>query len=219
MKDQSKRTAIIAGATGLVGTCLLHKLLADPAYGKVIAVLRKPMARENEKLVQMVIDFDRLPGTLAGVKADHAYCCLGTTIKTAGTKEKQYVIDHDYVVQFALGSFNAGVKHVAVVSSIGANAGSSNFYLRTKGEMERDIRKIPFAGINILQPSLLLGERAEFRTGEKSAIAVMKILNPLMVGGLKKYRGVQASAVANCMIRHLLSEVNGVKVIRSDEIY
>lgn len=219
MHGPNKKTAILAGATGLVGTCLLRQLLSDPAYDTVIAVVRRPILPENNKLIQQVIDFGQLPEAIAGLHADHAFCCLGTTIKAAGTKEKQHVIDHDYVVQFAQGAFDAGARYFAVVSSIGAGAGSSNFYLRTKGEMERDLRKIPFTGIHILQPSLLLGERHEFRTGEKTAIAVMKILNPLMVGGLKKYRGVEASAVASCMIRMQLAETNGVTVTRSDEIF
>jgi uncharacterized protein YbjT (DUF2867 family) len=102
-----------------------------------------------------------------------------------------------------------------VVSSIGANAGSSNFYLRTKGEMERDLQQIPFTALFILQPSFLLGERKEFRSGEKIGIAVMKVLNPLMVGGMKKYRGVQVSAVAGCMIKQICSEKAGVMIIQS----
>jgi hypothetical protein len=100
-----------------------------------------------------------------------------------------------------------------VVSSIGAKADSSNFYLRTKGEMERDLQNIPFKSIYILQPSFLLGERKEFRTGEKTAITIMKALNPLMIGGLKKYRGVKAASVAQNMIKAVKSGENGVKII------
>jgi hypothetical protein len=207
MENQNKKTAIIAGATGLVGEQLLNQLLSDPAYGKVIAIVKKPLEITHEKLEQQVIDFGQLLAAIGGLKADHGYCCLGTTIKKAGSKEKQYIIDHDYVVEFARGCHLAGVTRFAVVSSIGANAGSSNFYLRTKGEMERDLQKIPFQGIN-----------KEFRAGEKTAVTVMKALSPLLVGGLKKYRGVQASAVAQCMIRQILSEEDGVKIIRSDEV-
>ncbi len=218
MENPVMLTAIISGATGLVGTQLLQQLLSDPGYHKIIAVVRKPLDITHEKLEQKVIDFGQLPGVFEGVKADHGYCCLGTTIKTAGSKEKQYIIDHDYVVAFARACHEAGVTGFAVVSSIGADAKSSNFYLRTKGEMERDIEKISFQGIYIVRPSFLLGERKEFRTGEKTAIAAMKVLNPLLIGGLKKYRGVGASAVAQCMIRVVRSSAGGVKFIRSDEI-
>jgi uncharacterized protein YbjT (DUF2867 family) len=102
MTANQKMTAIISGATGLVGEQLLNQLLSDPAYGKVIAVVRKPLEIIHEKLEQQVIDFAQLPAALAGIKADHGYCCLGTTLKTAGSKERQYIIDHDYVVWFAL---------------------------------------------------------------------------------------------------------------------
>ena len=207
------KTAIIAGATGLVGEQLLQQLLADPVYGKVIAILRKPLEMIHEKLEQHVIDFGQLPGAISGLTADHGYCCLGTTIKAAGSKEKQYIIDHDYVVAFAAGCQAAAVSRFAVVSSIGADATSSNFYLRTKGEMERDIQKIPFKAIYILRPSFLLGERKEIRAGEKAAIVLMKVLGPLMIGGLKKYRGVQATDVARMMISRIRTETDGVRIV------
>jgi uncharacterized protein YbjT (DUF2867 family) len=213
MENSEKRTAIISGATGLVGEQLLNQLLSDAVYRKVIAIVRKPMDLVHEKLEQKVIDFGQLPETITGLKADDGYCCLGTTIKAAGSKERQYVIDHDYVVEFAKGCHQTGVTRFAVVSSIGANADSANFYLRTKGEMECDLKKIPFKAIFILQPSMLLGGRKEFRAGEKAAIALMHVMNPLMIGGLKRYRGVQASDVARCMISHIISAENGVKII------
>ena len=150
--------------------------------------------------------------------ADHGFCCLGTTIKTAGSKEKQYIIDHDYVVGFARACHAAGVTRFAVVSSIGASPSSGNFYLRTKGEMERDLQKIPFDALYILKPSFLMGDRKESRPGEKTGIAVMKFLMPVMVFGLKKYRGVPATNVACCMISAVNSNNLGINVIMSDKI-
>ncbi len=218
MENQPKKTAIVAGATGLVGEQLIRQLMSDPAYVKVIAVVRKKLEVSHEKLKQEVIDFGKLPEVIANLYADHGFCCLGTTIKKAGSKDKQYLIDHDYVISFARGCHSAGISRFAVVSSIGANADSSNFYLRTKGEMEHDLQKIPFKTLCIFQPSLLIGDRKEFRAGEKGATFIMKALNPLMIGGLKKYRGVLAATVAQCMIRQLISDDTGVKIIRSDEI-
>ncbi|MEI7661131.1 MAG: oxidoreductase [Bacteroidota bacterium] len=217
-KETGNFTAIISGASGLVGEQLLKQLLDHQAYSKVIAVVRKPLAIVNEKLEQRVIDFGQLSAVLSGLKADHGFCCLGTTIKTAGSKEKQYVIDHDYVVAFALGCHSAGISRFAVVSSIGASPGSSNFYLRTKGEMERDVQKIPFGGTFILRPSFLVGERREHRAGEKIAIAVMKVLNPMMGGPLKRYRGVNVLTVAKCMVNMILSDLQGTRFVPSDEI-
>ncbi len=219
MITNQKKTAIISGATGLVGEQLLTQLLDDPFYGKVIAVVRKPLEFTHEKLEQKVIDFAQLPAAIAGLQADVGYCCLGTTLKKAGSQEKQYIIDHDYVVWFAQGCHNAGASRFAVVSSIGANSGSSNFYLRTKGEMERDLQKIPFKSLFILQPSFLLGDRKEIRSGEKIGIAIMKVVRSLMIGRLKKYRGVQASVVASCMRSKILSKERGIITIQSDEFY
>ena len=218
MKIQDKKTAIISGATGLVGEQLLNQLLADPTYGKVIAVVRKKMIMTHEKLEQRVTDFGQLPGALQGLQADHGFCCLGTTIKTAGSKEQQYLIDHDYVVDFAKACRATGVTRFSVVSSIGASPSSGNFYLRTKGEMEQDLQKIPFDALFILQPSFLMGNRKEYRAGEKIGIAIMKFLKPMMVFGLAKFRGVPAITVARCMVRVVNSDDHGINIIRSDKI-
>ena len=212
------KTAIVAGASGLVGEQLIKELLADPGYSKIIAVVRKSMDTRHEKLEQMIIDFGHLPSSLNGIIADHGYCCLGTTIKTAGSKERQFRIDHDYVIDFAGACHTAGVTRFAVVSSIGAKASSSNFYLRTKGTMEQNLKRIPFAALFILQPSLLMGKRKERRFGEKAAIFMMKAIGQLMFGSLKKYRGVDASKVAQCMISCIHSSKEGISIIRSDQI-
>jgi uncharacterized protein YbjT (DUF2867 family) len=208
--------AILAGATGLVGEQLLMQLLDHPEYRKVLVVSRKPLDVTHAKLEQRIIDFGLLPGAMSGLQADHGFCCLGTTIKKAGSKEVQYRIDHDYVVGFARGCAASGVKRFAAVSSVGANPGSSNFYLRTKGEMEQDIREVPFERTVIVQPSLLMGERKESRTAEKIAVYVMGILNPLMMGSLKKYRGVPVEVVARGLISHTLSGPDGLRTISSE---
>jgi uncharacterized protein YbjT (DUF2867 family) len=212
------QTAIISGATGLVGEQLLQQLLVHPEYDKVIVITRKTLPFTHEKLEQRVIDFERLPAGLAGIRGDHGFCCLGTTLKAAGSKERQYRIDHDYVIAFATACLDAGVRRFAIVSSIGASALSSNFYLRTKGEMEHDLRKLPFNSLLILQPSLLMGERKESRTGEALAIKIMKYFNPVMIGSLRKYRGVAVNEVARCMIDNIQFSGEGIKVITSDKI-
>jgi uncharacterized protein YbjT (DUF2867 family) len=211
-------TAIITGATGLVGSELLNQLLSDVNYERIIAVVRKPLEIEHEKLVQKVIDFEKLTLSLEGIKANHAFCCLGTTIRKAGSKEVQYHIDHDYVIDFANVCCASGISRFAVVSSSGADNKSGNFYLRTKGEMEEDLKKLPFEGLYILRPSILMGKRKEFRFGEIIAKAVVKTVNPLMVGRLRRFRGIYASCVANGMISAANGNVTGVSIIESDKI-
>jgi uncharacterized protein YbjT (DUF2867 family) len=212
------KTAIIAGASGLIGSELLNQLLSDDSYERIIAVGRKPLEIENERLQQKVIDFEELSVALKEIRAQHAYCCLGTTIRKAGSKERQYHIDHDYVVEFAKACYGSGVTRFAVVSSSGADNKSGNFYLRTKGEMEEDIKKVPFEGVFIFRPSILLGRRKEFRFGEIIAKGIIKLINPLMVGSLRRYRGIYDSIVASGMINAVKSASLGIRIIESDKI-
>lgn len=128
----SMKTAIVAGASGLAGAALMKQLVAHPDFVTIYSVSRRPLGIVSEKVAEIVIDFDGLPENLAGLTVDCAFCCLGTTLKTAGSKERQYVIDHDYVVHFAQACKAMNVPVFAVVSSIGAAAASRNFYLRTK---------------------------------------------------------------------------------------
>lgn len=218
IKQSMSKTAIVSGATGLVGSVLVKELLDHPSYTKVIAVVRKKMDLIHDKLEQLVIDFGQLPSAIEGLSAHDGFCCLGTTIKSAGTKERQYQIDHDYVIEFARGCLNTGVTRFSAVSSIGASARSGNFYLRTKGEMEEDLKKLPFEGLFILQPSLLMGDRKEHRIAEKIAISMMRIIGPLMSGALEKYRGVDALNVARCMIACANGTRTGITTISSEDI-
>jgi uncharacterized protein YbjT (DUF2867 family) len=211
-------SAIITGTTGLIGKHLLQQLLDNDKYTEVIIIVRRPIALTHPKLKQQVVDFEELPHVLNGLNAKHAFCCLGTTIAKAGSKAAQFRIDHDYVINFAKACHAMGIEKFAVVSSIGANAGSSNFYLKTKGQMEEDLQSIRFKNLFILRPSILLGKRDEFRLGEKIGTIIIKLVGPFLFGSLKKYRGVHASKVAACMIKQVLIENIGCKIIESGSI-
>ncbi len=213
-----EKTAIITGATGMVGSEVIRQLLNDNYYDKVIAVVRRPLEEKHEKLIEKIIDFEELPDNLDGISADHGYCCLGTTIRTAGSKQRQYRIDHDYVVMSAEAFRKTGVTRFAVISSIGADKESSNFYLRTKGEMEHDLMNIPFENLLILRPSFLIGKRKEYRFGESIAGVFLFFLNPFLTGRLKKYRGIKASAVAEGMISAMKNQSERRAIIESDRI-
>ncbi len=216
------RSALIAGASGLVGSHLLKLLLADPGYAKVVALVRSELRFEHEKLVQNKVDFNRLSETLSCDGIDDVYCCLGTTMKKAGSKEAFKRVDLDYPKDLAE-AVNKSASHFIVVSALGANPGSSVFYNRVKGDMERAIQKscIPF--VTILRPSLLLGEREEGRPLEAAGIGLMKVAKPLFRGSLRKYAGVSADAVAAAMLSQAHAVVDGSRtvsrlIVESDEI-
>ena len=209
------RTALIAGATGLTGKHLLEFLLADARYASIHALVRKAALQADPKLSEHVIDFESLPKL---PKADDAFCCLGTTIKKAGSQAAFRKIDFDYVLNFATAAKAAGVKRFLVVSALGANANSAVFYNRVKGEMENALKAMNFESLHIFRPSFLLGERTEARVGERLAIKVFSALAPLMIGPARKVRPVEAKAVARAMVLAASGSAIGTRVIESDEI-
>jgi len=209
------RTALVAGATGLTGKHLLEFLLADERYASVCALVRKATLQAHPKLSEHVIDFESL-GKLP--KADDAFCCLGTTIKKAGSQAAFRKVDFDTVINFAAAAKAAGAKRFLVVSALGANAKSSVFYNRVKGEMENALKEMNFESLHVFRPSFLLGERAEARVGERLGIAVFSALAPLMIGPARKIRPVEAKAVARGMVLAANGGVLGVTVTESDEI-
>jgi len=213
------KKALIAGGTGLIGNALVKQLIAHSEYDEIHCLVRKPGNWSTEQVKEHVVNFEHLADELPKVNADCAFCCLGTTLKTAGSKEKQYRIDHDYVVDFAQQCFNLGIPRLIVISSIGASATTSNFYLRTKGDMERDCLAIGFESTIILRPSFLMGNRKEFRLGEKFASVLMKGLGFLFVGKLRKYRGIHVDRIAERMIALSLAEqLPHSEIIESDRI-
>jgi uncharacterized protein YbjT (DUF2867 family) len=194
------RIAAIAGATGLIGAHLLRRLLTDPAYEKIIALTRRPLDDfSSPKLQTLNGDFEMPEAGLQGAAIDDAFCALGTTIKKAGSQEAFRKVDHDYILAFARAAKAAGAKRFLLVSAMGASASSSVFYSRVKGETERGVRALGFETLHIFRPGLLLGERAEKRSGEEIGAALTSFLNPLMIGPLRDYRSIRGEAVAAAM--------------------
>jgi uncharacterized protein YbjT (DUF2867 family) len=210
------KTAIIIGATGLVGSTLVEQILDNTNYSKVVLLLRKPLNISHSKLVQEVIDFDKLDASK--IVGDDLFCTMGTTLAKAGSKEAQYKIDCTYPFEIGKIAKANGVKQYILVSALGANFQSSNFYLRTKGDLEQKINSLNFQNFVSLRPSFLLGDRQEFRLGEKIGIFLVTLLSPLMLGSLKKYRGIEASAVAKAMQRFANQGLSGVKYVEYDEM-
>ncbi|HVG34716.1 MAG TPA: oxidoreductase [Pyrinomonadaceae bacterium] len=212
------RTALLLGATGLVGGHCLELLLNDSAYGKVIVLGRKQVSHEHAKLEQHVIDFEHLPDFASLMRAEDVFSCLGTTIKKAGSKENFRRVDFTYQYETARLASEQGAKQLLLVSALGADPRSSIFYNRVKGELEQAVSKLTFDAVNIFRPSLLLGERAEFRLTERVAELPMRYVSFLMVGPLAKYRPVTARAVAASMLKIAKQQRTGINVFESDQI-
>ncbi len=208
---------LISGATGLVGEQLLNQLIENENVSSIVILGRSIHVINHPKVHSYFVDMSNLTVAL-DTHFDVAFCALGTTIKKAGSKAKQYEIDHDYVVNFARFSKEHGVKRIGVVSSIGAAATSSNFYLKTKGEMETSVTALGFDQAVFIRPSFLMGNRKEFRFGEKIAIGIFKVIKPLLVGKFLKYRGVEVTNVAKKLIQTTVSVTIPVTHIESNEI-
>lgn len=212
------KTALLVGASGLVGGFCLDNLLTSDSYSKVIALVRKPLPTTHPKLEQHIVDFDNLQQASDLIKSDDVFCTLGTTIRKAGSQEAFERVDYLYPLEVARLAASNGATQLLIVTAIGANASSTIFYNQVKGKVEEAIKPLPFQSIHIFQPSFLLGERAEQRTGEKIGILLANILSPLLVGGLRKYRGIQARVVASVMVSTALNQQPGIHTYTSDMI-
>lgn len=214
----STRSALLLGATGLIGGHVLRLLLADDAYSRVVTLGRKPRARAHAKLSQHAVNFDKLDEHAALFQADDVFCCLGTTIKRAGSQEAFRRVDFTYVAESAKTARQQGAKQFLLVSSLGADARSSVFYSRVKGEVEAAVSELEFDGVQIFRPSLLLGERAAVRAGEKFAEKIAGLFSFAFVGPLKKYRPIEARTVAAAMVSVAKQHPRGVNIYESDRI-
>ncbi|MBI1183199.1 NAD(P)H-binding protein [bacterium] len=212
------KIALIVGSTGLVGSHLLSLLLDSPYYSQVVALVRKPTGRSHEKLKENCVDFDKLETALSAVQAHDVFLCLGSTMKKAGSQANFRKVDYDYPLQIAQQMLANGAQQLAVVSALGAKASSKIFYNRVKGELEEELKKLNYEGLFIMQPSLLMGNRPEFRLGERIGQKLMCLADPLMVGAARQFRSINAFDVATAMHDVANSNQKGVFIIKSEQI-
>lgn len=212
-RKRAKRTAIIAGATGLVGSELLKLLVASPEHERIHVLARRPLTERPDKAEVHVVDFSAL-GKLP--RALECYICLGTTIKLAGSQAAFRKVDLDAVVAVARAAHDAGASRLAVVSALGADARSAVFYNRVKGEMEAAVQQLGYKTVAILRPSLLAGERQNLgqatRPGEQISLALLRPWARLIP---RSFRPIEAGDVARTMIDALADPVEGLRIIES----
>jgi uncharacterized protein YbjT (DUF2867 family) len=212
------KKAIVAGASGLIGSELLKILLNDPVYSEVLAIVRKPMELNHPKFNQIAVDFDKLDDFAHLIVGDVIFCTIGSTRKKTPDLATYRKIDHDYPVKLASIAVNNGISQFHLISSIGADQNSSNFYTKMKGETEEDVKSSGVSALVIYRPSLLIGDRAETRFAEGIMQGISKIINPLLLGGLRKYRSIAARTVARVMIDLSKTDLKGIYVYESDDI-
>lgn len=212
------KTAIIIGSTGLTGGYLLAELIANPTYSKIIVLVRKASQQNNPKIKELVVDFNKLSDFKNKIIGDDVYCTIGTTIKKAGSQEAFTKVDLEYPLSIAKIARENGANHFLLMSSLGANASSGNFYLKTKGTLENALRDLNFDSFSIFRPSILLGPRREFRLGEKIGIFFMQLFSFLLLGSLKKYRPIHVKQVAYAMVAAGEIGEKGIRVWESDGI-
>ncbi len=212
------RTALLAGATGLVGGYVLDHLLRSDNYERVLTLTRRPLQRTHPKHENRIVDFDRLEEHAPRIGADDVFCCLGTTMKQAGSREAFERVDLDYPTTLARLASAGGAKQFLLVSSMGADPRSLFFYSRVKGRTEERVSAFPFTSVFLFRPSLLLGERDERRPGEAAAERILKGLAPVLRGPLGRLKPIRAEAVARVMVRMADMGLPGVHVVESQEI-
>ncbi|WP_110930016.1 oxidoreductase [Paenibacillus bouchesdurhonensis] len=212
------KKALIVGGSGLVGRQLLHILLEEQHYDSVVALVRAPLHVEYPKLTELIINFDQLEHYEQHFTADDVFCCLGTTIKKAKTQDAMYKIDVEYPLTVAKLALRQGARHFLFISAIGANADSPAFYSRIKGIAERELREMPYDSLSILRPSLLLGDRQEYRLAERWGGVIFQALSFLFIGPLRKYRAIEAKTVARAMYRMAMSAPKQTAIYSSEQI-
>ncbi len=206
------KKALVLGGTGLIGQQLIDLLLQDNSYS-VTALVRNALPIENERLTQVIFDYENPKNEV--IIAEEVFCCLGTTIKVAGSQNAFYKVDFEYAYDIAKRAYLNGAKKFALVSSLGANKKSSIFYNKTKGKIEEAITNIGYESLFILRPSLLLGNRSTHRAGEKIAQSIFTNFSFLIP---KKYQAIQAKQVAKAMITLMNLKETGIHILESDKI-
>ena len=212
------RTAVVAGASGLVGGHVLRLLLEDKSYEGVTVIGRRELPVSHKKLAQRTVDFDRLSGLSDFPRVHDVFCCLGTTIRAAGSQEAFRKVDCTYVLELARLAVRHRAAQFLLVTALGADPGSRIFYSRVKGEVEEGVKRLQFDGIHIFRPSFLIGKRAAGRAVEQLAGLVSPLVAWVLVGRLRKYRPIRAEAVARAMVRAAREATRGAHVYEFDDI-
>ena len=212
------KTALVAGGTGLVGTHLLDKLIESKDYSEIKILIRKGSTYQNDQASVLEVDYDQLSDYKNILKADVVFCCLGTTMKKAGSKEQFYKVDFTYTFELAKIAQENKCEQFNLITASGANSGSMFYYNKVKGEIENAISQLELTSVNIFRPSLLLGKRNEQRSGEQFGGIMAKFINPLLVGKLRKHRAIHAEIVAGAMVKVSLEKQKGIRFIESDVI-
>ena len=200
--DKSRpRRALILGATGLTGRFCLQEILASEGYERVVSIGRRSSGVTHPKLTEITAELSDLSDQADAFKCvDDIYCCLGTTIKKAGSQEAFRQVDFEAPLQAAKMGIDYGASQYFLISSLGADEDSKLFYLRTKGEVEEHISRLPYQAVHLFRPPGILGNRDETRTGEVIGNGLGKLLSPFLFGKLRKYRPMRAETIAKAMV-------------------
>ena len=214
MKD-NKKSALILGASGLVGSEVLSLSLESDLYNKIVIVVRSPLTIKHNKLVEKIIDFD-MPKWEEIFPVDHVYCCLGTTIKQAGSKTNFIKVDHDYPLAFAAAAKKWESSIFSIITAAGVSPESKIFYNNVKGQLEKKLKSLELFSTLIFRPSLLLGERKEFRLGEKIGSGIAKVTSWMTP---KTYRAIHCKAVAKAMLAESFADKTGFNIISNKSMH
>lgn len=205
--------ALVAGGSGMVGQILVEKLLNNSNYSEVNILVREKQNLNHPKLIQTIIDFGN--ADLSSFHSDHVFCCLGTTIAKAGSKEAFSKVDKEYPLILGKAMIHSGSTLFAIVTAGGANINSSIFYNRVKGEVEEGLKQLGYQSLGIFRPSMLLGHRNEKRSIEKLGQRLMLIFDFLIP---KRYKAIQAEKVAHAMVQFAIDSKDGVSIFESDQM-
>lgn len=211
------KTAIIIGATGLVGSDLTRQLLVHPDYSKVIVFVRHATGLTDAKLTERIVDFEQIETWKEEIRGDVLFSALGTTLDKAGSKKAQYRVDYTFQYQVASAAATNGVPCLVLISAAGASERSMIFYSRMKGELDRDVKKLPFQRLRIIKPGILKGTRVESRPTEEISIRAMQVLGKLPF--IRKYLPVPATTVATAMIKAASMEESGFREFELEEVF
>lgn len=216
--SKEKYTAVILGANGLIGFNLLQLLIKDERYSHIYTISRSSLSISSEKITEIIADINNISDKIKNLSVDIFFCCIGTTKKKTPNENDYYKIDHDYPILVAKILQDNGCQTVSIISSVGANKNSTNFYLRLKGKVEESLISLNYKNTQIFRPSLLIGARKEKRFLEGIAQYIYPIFNLLLIGNLSKYKSIKAKEVAKAMSKLALIETKGLFIYHTEEI-